>query len=195
MNTKKLPIGVSKPGWGYDKTMKNKILKLSSLCVACATCAMGQFASTGTTTLSITVAAAAAIQIDTATTNLTTAGSTFASAYTGTTNFTYKVRTGKTSGSGTITLQVTSDFAPAGGPSLGAGDLLTYTCTTASSGTACSGSQTAATGSATSVVTFAADAHSATAGDAGSTAWSLPNNPRYQTGGYTATVTYTISAT
>ena len=176
--------------------MNKHRLKFPALCIACATCAMAQsFGPTGTTTLSISVAAAAAIRIDTSTTNLTTGGSAFGSAYTGTTNLTYKVRTTQTTGAGSITLQVTSDFSPSGGPSLGAGDLLTYTCTAASSGTACSGSQTAATGSSTPVVTFAADAHSATAGDAGSTAWSLPNNPRYQTGTYTATVTYTISAT
>ncbi len=177
------------------RQMKYQILRVSALCVASVTCAMAQFASTGTTTLSITVAAAAAIHIDTATTTLTTVGSAFAGAYTGTTNFTYKVRTGKDTGAGSITLQVTSDFAPAGGPSLAAGDLLTYTCAAAASGTACAGSQTAATGSSTPVVSFAADAHSATAGDAGSTAWSLPNEPRYQTGAYAATVTYTISAT
>lgn len=176
--------------------MTKHSLKFPALCIACATCAMAQsFGPTGTTTLSISVAAAAAIRIDTATTNLTTSGSAFGSAYTGTTNFTYKVRTTQTTGAGNIGLQVTSDFAPSGGPSLGGGDVLTYTCTAASSGTACAGSQTAATGSSTGVVTFGADAHSATIGDAGSTAWSLPNNPRYQTGTYTATVTYTISAT
>lgn len=153
-----------------------------------------QFASTGTTTLSVTIDSAAAIRIDTPTTTLTTAGSTFAAAYTGTTNFTFKLRTSQASGTGSITLQVTADFSPANGPTVAGGDALTYTCT-AASGTACSGPVSASTSSATAVASFGANAHSATAGDAGSTSWSLENLPRYVTGTYSATVTYTISAT
>ena len=152
------------------------------------------FGATGTTTLSLTVDVAAAIRIDTGTTNLTTAGGVFTNPYTGTTNFTYRIRTSKVSGTGTITLRVTSDFSPSGGPSVLGGDLLTYTCTLAS-GTACIGSTTSSTTATTSVATFGTDAHSASAGDAGSTAWTLTNDARYQTGTYTATVTYTISAT
>ena len=156
--------------------------------------AFGQFAATGTTTLSVTVAPAAAIQINTATTTLTTSGSVFGAVYSGTTSFTYKMRTTFASGTGTITLQVTSDFSPANGPSVAGGDPLTYTCTLAS-GTACTGSVSASTAAATSVGTFGANAHSIDAGDAGSTAWSLANLPHYRTGTYTATVTFTISAT
>jgi hypothetical protein len=47
------------------------------------------------------------------------------------------------------------------------------------------------------VVTFGADAHStggASASDAGSVTWSLTNDPVYKTGTYTATATFTISA-
>ncbi len=157
-----------------------------------------QFASTGTTTVSVTVGSEAAIQINTATTTLTTAATTFAD-YTGTTNLTYKIRTTQGSGTGTITLRVTTDFSPAGGPSVAspptAGDLLQYTCTVASPGTACAGSQTASTSSDTSVGTFGADARSTAAGNSGSVAWTLTNDPVYKTGTYTATVTFTISAT
>lgn len=157
-----------------------------------------QFASTGTTTVSVTVGSEAAIQINTATTTLTTATTTFAD-YTGTTNLTYKIRTTQGSGTGAITLRVTSDFSPAGGPSVGspptAGDLLQYTCTVASPGTACAGTQTASTSSDTSVGTFGADARSTAAGNSGSVAWTLTNDPVYKTGTYTATVTFTISAT
>lgn len=154
------------------------------------------FGSTGTTTVSVTVAAEAAIQVDTATTSLTNTG-TFTD-YTGTTNLTYKIRTGKTTGSGAITLKVTSDFSPTGGPSVAtpptAGDILGYTCTVASPGTACSGSQTSSTSSSTSVATFGADARSAKAGNSSSVGWTLTNDPTYQIGSYSSTVTFTISS-
>jgi hypothetical protein len=74
-----------------------------------------------------------------------------------------------------------------------AGDSLTYTCTVAAPGTACSGSQTASTTASTPVASFGADAHAT--GNAGSVAWSLTNDPLYPTGSYSATVTFTISAT
>lgn len=156
-----------------------------------------QFAPTGTTTISVSVGSEASLRVDTATTTLTTAG-TFA-AYTGTTNLTYKIRTTQSSGSGTITARVTTDFSPAGGPSVAspptAGDLLQYTCTISAPGTACAGSQTASTAADTSVATFGADATSVAAGNAGSVAWTLTNDPVYKTGTYTAVVTFTIAAT
>jgi hypothetical protein len=159
--------------------------------------AQAQFAGTGTTSMSVTVAAEAALQVNTATTTLANVGTIF-NAYTGTTNFTYKVRTTKVAGTGTITLQVTSDFSPANGPSIAtpptAGDAMTYTCTTTAPATGCVGTVTSATASATSVATFGTNAHSANAGNAGSVAWSLTDDPTYQTGAYSATVTFTISA-
>jgi hypothetical protein len=155
------------------------------------------FGPTGTTTLTLTVGAEASIRVDTSSTALTTAGAVF-NNYTGTTSFTYKVRTTKTTGSGTITLQVTADFSPVGGPSVAtpptAGDVLDYTCTLTAPGTGCSGSVAASTTAATSVATFGAGARSAAAGNTGSVGWTLTNDPQYQTGSYTATVTYTISA-
>jgi len=157
-----------------------------------------QFAATGTTTVSVTVSAEAALQVTTATTTLTATGTTF-NAYSGTTNLLYKIRSTQSTGTGTLTLKVTSDFSPANGPSVGtpptAGDALTYTCTVAAPGTDCSGSQTASTSTSTSVATFGAGASSANAGTAASTAWSLTNDPTYKAGSYSATVTYTISAT
>ena len=155
------------------------------------------FGPTGTTTLTLTVGAEASIRVDTASTALTTVGAVF-NNYTGTTNFTYKIRTTKTTGSGTITLQVTADFSPVSGPSVAtpptAGDALAYTCTLTAPGTGCAGSVTSSTTAATSVATFGAGARSAAAGNTGSVGWTLTNDPQYQTGAYTATVTYTISA-
>ena len=161
--------------------------------------AHAQFAATGTTTVSVAIAAEAALQINTATSTLTAAGTTFNNNYTGTTSLTYKVRTTKVGGSGTITLKVTTDFSPSGGPSVltppTAGDTLAYTCTLTSPGTGCSGSQTSSTAASTPVGSFGADAKSANAGNGGSVAWTLTNDPQYSTGTYTAIVTFTISAT
>lgn len=157
------------------------------------------FAATGTSANSMTlsVGAEASITIGSATA-LTGAGN-FAN-YAGSTAFTYKIRTTPTSGSGNITVQVTTDFSPAGGPSVAtpptAGDALTYTCSASgtSSPTACASAMTASTTATTSVLTVGADAHSAFAGDTGSLAWTLTNDPKYKVGSYTATVTFTVTA-
>jgi hypothetical protein len=110
----------------------------------------------------------------------------------------YFIRTTETSGSGYIKAQITTDFAT-GGPSVAnsgtSGDTLSYTCTVAAPGTACTGSVTASTTAQTSIATFAAGVHSAKAGNAASLLWTLINDPAYKTGTYTATVTFTISAT
>ena len=164
-----------------------------------AVSAFGQtFAVNGTTTLSVNVVAEASISIGTSTTTLSSAPGLFVD-YTGTTNFTYKLRTTKVGGTGSVNVQITSDFAGAGGPSVAtppsAGDALTYSCTVAAPGTACTGPVTALTSATTSVSTFGTDAHSAKAGNAGSVSWILTNDPEYKSGTYTATATFTISAT
>jgi hypothetical protein len=158
------------------------------------------FAQVGTTAptnnVNVTVAAEAALTIA-GDANLTSAGTNFAD-YTGTTNFTYFVRTSAGAGSGTISLKVTTDFGPTGGPSvaspLTASDKLHYANTVSSPGSAAADVD-ASTAASTGVATFGADAHSAKAGNSGSTAWTLSNDPLYKTGSYQAVVTYTISAT
>ncbi len=177
-----------------------KIFAVALLALFVSTFAHAQFASSGTTNLNLTVGAEAGIQINTANTAMSSATTNFSTPFTGTTNFTYKIRTTKVGGTGSITAQVTTDFTAAtNGPSVAApptaGDVLAYTCSVTGPGTACSGSVNASTSSATSVATFGADAHSAGAGNSGSVAWSLTNDPIYPTGSYTATVTFTISAT
>lgn len=184
------------------RAFRNSIV-LAAVLVAGAIHAYGQtFAATGTTTLSVSVAAESAISITTTTTSLAeaTGAGVFGSPYTGTTSFSYKVRSTTTGGGGAITVKIGPDFTPTGGPSVATpptGDALTYTCTTASSATPCTGSITASTSTATSVGSFATNAHSAagaTSSDAGTVVWSLPNDPLYKTGTYTATATFTISA-
>lgn len=175
-----------------------KLLATVLLGLVGASSLFAQFGPTGTTTLQVNVASEAGIRVDTGTTSLTSAGS-FAD-YSGTTNFTYKIRTTTVGGSGSITLQITADFSPAGGPSVAsppdATDTLAYTCTLIAPGTACAGSQTASTTAATGVATFGANAHSTKVGNGpNSVGWTLSNDPLYQTGAYNATATFTISAT
>lgn len=147
--------------------------------------------------MNVTILPEASIVVNTASTSLT-AATPFAN-YIGTTSFTYKIRTTAVSGNGNIQLQVTTDFSPANGPSVAspptAADKLNYTCTVSTPGTACSGTLASSTTAQTSVSTFGADAHSVAAGNSGSVAWSLTNDPAYKAGSYTAVVTFTISAT
>ena len=158
------------------------------IAIATAGLAMAPAAFADTSTLGVTIAPEATFTAVSAATSLTKGDTTFG-AFGGTTNFTFKIRTTVSGGTGSITVQVTTFGA--GGPAIAD---LAYTCTSAS-GTACASSTGASVGSATSVVSFGADAHSADAGDAGSTVWSLADRTGIQTGSYSSTATYTISAT
>lgn len=159
--------------------------------------------ATGTTTLSCTVGAEAGLTV-VATSTMTLVGTNFAN-FTASTALTYYVRTSGSTGAGSITSKVTTDFSPTGGPSVAtpptAGDALTYT----SSGTAPGSNGTgavmafagviASTSAQTNVATFGADNRTSSAGNSEAVAWTLTNDPKYKTGSYTATVTFTISAT
>jgi hypothetical protein len=139
-------------------------------------------------TLGVDVGPEATFAAVDATTTLTKADTTFL-AFGGTTNFTYKIRTSQSTGTGSITVKVTAFSS--GGPAISD---LSFTCTSPTSGTACS-STAANTVTAQPVVTFGADAHSADTGDAGSAVWSLADRTAVKTGSYTSTATFTISAT
>jgi hypothetical protein len=180
--------------------MSRTVTSLTFACVllALAGTAHAQFATSGTGTVAVTVSPEASIQINTAAVTLTSVGTNFAD-YTGTTNFTYKVRTGASVGTAGITLRVTSDFSGTGGPSVlnsgTTGDTLKYTCNVTAPALSCSGSPTTSTIASTPVATFGAGVSSFKVGNAGSVSWDLINDPAYAVGTYTATVTYTISAT
>ncbi|MBA3973035.1 MAG: hypothetical protein C0504_02315 [Candidatus Solibacter sp.] len=164
--------------------------------VAVSPAAFGQWVSTGTTNITVSVGPEAALSVNSAT-PLTT-GTTLFDDYAGTTTFSYKVRTTRVGGSGSIAAQVLTDFSPGNGPSVQnpptAGNTLSYGCTVAGPGSPCSGSIAAQYQVDTNVATFGANARSARAGDSGSLAWVLTNDPRYETGNYTAVVRFTISA-
>jgi len=162
----------------------NMILALATAALALAPAAFCQ--DTGTSTLSATYGAEASFSASFSGTTLN-ASAKFG-GYSGTTNFNYKIRTTQSSGSGAITVQVTA-FGT-GGPAVAD---LSYTCTDTASGTPCS-TTGASTSSATNVVTFGPDAHSADAGDAGSVSWALVDRPSIKTGTYTSTATFSISA-
>jgi hypothetical protein len=170
--------------------MKQKltIAVLGMAMAGLAPAAFGQ-TSTGTTALAVTVGAEASLQLST--TAFVNAGGPFGD-FTGTTNLTYKIRTRST---GSITAQV-ADFTPTGGPTIaGSPSALAYTCsvpTPATVGTGCSGQAVGAT--AFTIANFGPNAHSVKAGDTGSVGWTLTNDPVYATGTYSATVTFTISA-
>ena len=137
---------------------------------------------------------------------LTHAGTVF-NAFTGTVTLSYRARTTAATGSGSITAKATTDFPCAsGGPCIltppTAGDALTYTCTGATLGTNCSGTQTVSTTAATNVVTIPAGACTGAGAPCNNASpntisvnFKLTDDPKYKTGTYTATLTWTISAT
>jgi hypothetical protein len=138
---------------------------------------------------------------------LSKAGTLF-NSYTGAVTIQYRARTTAVTGTGNITVQASTDFVCAsGGPCIGtpptAGDALTYTCTGATLGSNCAGTQTVSTGVGTNVVTAIPAAACTGGGSPCSTAdpnsvnlnFSLTDDPKYKTGSYSATLTFTISAT
>lgn len=170
--------------------MKQKIT-IAFLGMAMAGLAPAAFAqtATGTTALAVTVGPEASLQLST--TALVNAAGPFGD-FAGTTSLTYKIRTATT---GSITVQV-ADFLPTGGPSIASSpSALSYTCnvpTPAAAGTGCNGQ--AVTATVFTVAEFGPNAHSVKAGDTGSVGWKLTNDPVYATNTYSATVTFTISA-
>jgi len=136
---------------------------------------------------------------------LTKTGTTF-NNFTGSLSIQYRARTTQSTGGGSITVKATADFAPANGPSIAsprsAGDALRYTCSGGTLGTGCSGAQTVSTTTSTNVVTLAASECTGGGGSCSSANpntltlnFTLTNDPKYKTGSYAATLTFTISAT
>lgn len=172
-----------------------KVLLAAVVTALLASSAFSQTTSP-TSQVLVNVAAEAALTVPTDAT-LTSTGTNFAD-YKGTSTFTYFIRTTQSTGTGSITLKVTSDFSPSGGPSVAtpptSGDALTYVPTVSSPASSAT-VQTASTSAGTNVASFGAGAHSTKSGNSGSVDWTLTNDPVYSTGAYSATVTWTISAT
>jgi hypothetical protein len=151
---------------------------------------------TGSQTLTANVGAIGKLSVVQSSVSLTHTGTTFAD-FTAAESVQYKVRTTISTGSASLTVRATTDFTPAGGPSVAGGNLL-YTCAGASLGTACSGTQTMKTSASTNVITVAAG-QCVGSGCAGPNPSSvsinldLTNNPAFMTGSYSATLTFSIS--
>lgn len=159
--------------------------------------------NTVTQTLDVTVVPLGGLFMQSSPLALTRASSF--SGYGGTITLSYRARTRQGSGQGTITVKATSDFTPTGGPSIAsppsAADKFTYTCSGATLGVACSGIQTVSTTTSTTVVSLGASA--CTGGGApcstanpnsANVTFILPDDSKYKTGSYSATLTWTISA-
>lgn len=133
--------------------------------------------------------------------SLVALGTTF-SPHTGGVAVSYRVRTTPTASGGLITMQTTSDFSPSGGPSI-SGGALKYGCNGATLGTPCSGTQTVPGVGQVTVLTVPPGV--CTGGGAGGCSsadpnslqvlLTLDNDPQFQTGSYSASITFTISAT
>lgn len=154
--------------------------------------------ATVTQTLNANLAAVGELSVP-ASLTLTNIGTVF-NSYTGSMTVQYRMRTTTTGTGGTLTVKATANFAPAGGPSV-ASNALTYTCSGATLGTACGGTQTVSLASATSVLTVPTGKCTGVGACASanpnslSTSFILADDPAYQTGSYSATLTFTISAT
>jgi hypothetical protein len=99
-------------------------------------------------------------------------------------------------GGGSITVEAT-DFAPSGGP---VASTVSLTCSGATLGTGCSGSQALSTSMQTSLVSLPGCACTGGGGACSDQepntvllSFSVPSLPHYKTGGYSAQLTFTIS--
>jgi len=100
-------------------------------------------------------------------------------------------------GSGSVSVQASSEFSPAGGPSISS---VTYLCSGATLGTSCSGTQNLTTSSQTPLVSLPTGACTGGGGVCSTQEpntvllnLSAPDKPHYKTGTYSALITFTIS--
>jgi hypothetical protein len=150
---------------------------------------------TTTQSMSLNVSPYGEVSLPASVTLLAT-GSQFAGNLAGSMTVSYWARTSIASG-GSLTVEASSSFSPSGGPSISD---VTYLCSGATLGAACSGSQALATSTQTAVVALPSCACTG-GGGACSTAepntvlltLSAPDKPGYKTGTYSAQITFTIS--
>src|SRR5437867_4508178 len=122
----------------------------SGTLLACAfpVCGIGDIQTT-TQTMSANVAPTGKLSIP-ASVNLQALNSRFGNLA-GSLSVRYCARTSDGGGGGSVTVQADSDFSPSGGPSVGS---VSYTCSGATLGSPCSGSQTLTTSTQTSLVSL-----------------------------------------
>jgi hypothetical protein len=189
---------------GLWRPLSRRLALLPAVITLLLLTGVAQAQNTVTQTLSATIVPLGGLFSVPSSLPLTNTGANF-NAFTGTITLSYRARTTQGAGQGTITVKATSDFTPSGGPSVAhppsSGDSFTYVCSGATLGASCSGSQTVSTTAATNVVSIGAT--SCTGGGApcstanpntANVTFTLTDDPAYQTGAYSATLTWTISA-
>lgn len=160
-------------------------------------CPLGQAQSLSTSqTLQITIQPAG--EIVSATSATLVLGAAAFGTFSGSITISDKIRTSP-SGSGTITLQFSTDFSGSG-PKIASGDL-TFQCISASYGTACSGTITPVLNNSRTVNTFGASACTGGGGACSSSSsntltltFSIPDRVSFKTGTYSTSALLTISS-
>ena len=167
--------------------------------VAACLCVLPLGADSASTVQTVTVSISPSAKLSVPSSAGLTPGGTAFSPYAASTAVSYRART-SVGGSATATLQAASDFAPSGGPSLGTNDLK-YTCTAATMGSACSGTQTVSASSQSAVVVIPGgvcmgSASGCSTPDPASlnVQFQLENSPASQTGAYAVQITFTVSS-
>jgi hypothetical protein len=158
----------------------------------------GSFGDIQTTTQTLSASVSAEAKLSTpASVNLQSANTRFG-AKAGSLTLSYWARTSSSGGGGSVTVQAVTDFLPSGGPSISA---VSVTCSGATLGTGCSGSQSLSTVTQTSLVTLPGGACTGGGGVCSTQVpnmvlltFSVPSLPRYKTGVYSVQVTFTSSA-
>ena len=156
-------------------------------------------AATATRTNTVQPAISAAGDLSVPASSTLTLGASAFSSYTAAVTVQYHARTSSAGSASAITMKASTDFT-ATHPSVAAGDL-TYTCGAADLGTPCSGTVTATTGTAQTIVTIGASQCTGGGGSCSSSSpntmpvnFTLANPPAAVTGTYTANILFTISA-
>ena len=178
------------------KTLALRGARLGLLMAALASAGPAQVLTT-TQSLQVTLNPAGIIVSNTNAT-LTLTGGAFGS-YTGSITVYDKIRTSPT-GSGSITIQFSTDFAPTNGPRVSNGDL-SFTCGTPSYGTGCSGTTTPALTTAYTVNSFGSATCTGGGAPCSSSTpnslvinFSLPDTTSFRVSSYTTSGLLTISA-
>ncbi len=178
---------------------------IAALCLLLTGTSLSAATASASQTLQVNISPAASFSTSSYSFTLTKSGSLFISSgrftgYTANLTLLYHARTGAASTTAGITVKATSDFAPAGGPAIASGPVLTYTCAGPTLGTGCTGVQTVSTVSATRVVTLPAMACtgggspcSNGAPNSATMSFFIPDDPKYRTGFYTTNLQFTIS--
>jgi hypothetical protein len=154
--------------------------------------AVGDILST-TQTVAVTVSSYGKVSVP-GSVSLRSADTRFG-ALSGTLTVSYWARTSE-GGGGSLTVQA-SEFSPSGGP---VASTVSYGCSGATLGSACSGTQSLSTATQTSVVSLPSGACTGGGGVCSSqdtntvlVAFTVPSKPHYKTATYSAQITFTIS--